>query len=122
MCFNACLGWKKSDSFSYKEINCKKYADSLKKISSAIIIDVRTPKEFAKSHIANAINMSYFDDKFAQRIDSLPKSANIYIYCHTQHRSPFAARTMKRLGFKQVIDLKGGFIRWERKNYPIQKI
>lgn len=43
------------------------------------------------------------------------------MYCQTQHRSPLASKKMKKMGFKKIIDLKGGFVKWEKNQLAIQK-
>ncbi len=97
------------------------YEQKIAALPDAVIVDVRTNKEYNKSHIQKAINISYFGGDIKKHIDTLDKSKPIFIYCQTQHRSPLTAKIMKRRGFKHVIDLKGGFMKWENENKPQQK-
>jgi rhodanese-related sulfurtransferase len=120
--FSSCNGWKHNIHFDYYELKCAEFQNKLINSKEKFtLIDVRTEREYNKSHISGAINISYFGRDFNSKIDSVEKSNPVFIYCHTQHRSPYAARVMKKKGFKTVYDLKGGFIRWENKNFPITK-
>ncbi|MCK6650030.1 MAG: rhodanese-like domain-containing protein [Bacteroidia bacterium] len=110
----SCNAWKHSTSFQYEELMVAEYEQKMANTGNAIIVDVRTNKEYAKSHINNAINISYFGGDIKKYIDTLDKSKPVFIYCQTQHRSPLTAKIMKKKGFKHVIDLKGGFVKWEK--------
>ncbi len=115
--FFSCNSWKHSDSFTYEEMDCEHYKQQLELNSDLIIVDVRTEKEYKKSHIKNAINISYFGGNIKKYIDTLDKNKTVFIYCQTQHRSPITAKIMKKKGFKKVIDLKGGFVKWKVKDW-----
>lgn len=115
----SCNGWKKSKSFSYTEVDYKQFDSQLKSDSNYILVDVRTPKEYRNGHMSNAINVSYFHSWFSDSIQKLDRNKTIYMYCQTQHRSPLASRKMKKMGFKKIVDLKGGFMKWENNKMPI---
>ncbi|MCC6182962.1 MAG: rhodanese-like domain-containing protein [Bacteroidia bacterium] len=116
-----CNNWKHSTNFSYHELNYIEFEKQLKLDSNYLLIDVRTPREYLKGHIKNAINMSYFHSWFTDSIQKLDKSKTIYMYCQTQHRSPLASKKMKKMGFKKIVDLQGGFVKWEKNQLAIQK-
>lgn len=80
----------------------------LKGNADHIIIDVRTPAEHRKSHLHGAVNYSYFSLKFGRMVEHLDRNELVFLYCETGHRSPLAARRMKRKGFRRVVDMKGG--------------
>jgi rhodanese-related sulfurtransferase len=84
------------------------------KVKRGQIIDVRTPNEFMQGHISNAKNIDFFDANFADRIARLPKEKTVFIYCQSGMRSKKAARLMVDLGFKEVIELSGGYLAWKR--------
>ena len=88
--------------------------------SNVNIIDVRTEKEYQKSHIEGAINASYFSGNFKQIIDTLhfDTSKTTLIYCETQHRSLFAAKILYKKGFDKIIDLDRGMRIWRKENFP----
>ena len=70
----------------------------------ALVIDVRTPDEFANGHIDGAINIPF--DQTAQRLNDLPsdKTAPIVLYCRSGRRSSVAARTLAQHGYTNILD------------------
>ncbi|MBK7308206.1 MAG: rhodanese-like domain-containing protein [Chitinophagaceae bacterium] len=98
--------------FSYSKITPATYAAILKDSSNYYLIDVRTAAEYKRSHLPGAVNFSYLNFHFGRDVDSLDRNKPVLVYCQTCHRSPLAARKMKRLGFRKVYDLKGGYQKW----------
>ena len=119
--FTSCHSWKNSKTFSYSELSFTDFNNSLKNDSNYIIVDVRTPKEYRNGHMKNAVNVSYFGTIFTDSIKTLDRKKTIYMYCQTQHRSPLASKKMRKLGFVKIIDLTGGFMKWENNQMPIEK-
>ena len=89
------------------------FAESITKTENKLLLDVRTPEEFAAGHIENAQNINFYEN-FEQNIASLDKDETIYIYCAKGGRSAKAAQILKENGFT-VIDLEGGYTAWEAK-------
>lgn len=116
-----CNSWKTSKNFNYQEMPVSDFLKTMNNDNNYIIVDVRTPKEYRNGHMKHALNVSYFGTTFTDSIKTLDRSKTIYMYCQTQHRSPFASKKMKKLGFKKIIDLKGGFVKWENNEMPIEK-
>ena len=92
----------------------EEYAKALEEDSTAFLIDVRTPEEYAQGHIEGAVLMNVMDeDKFADGIDSLSSEHTYYIYCRSGRRSQSAALQMAQQGLK-VVDLQGGYNAWQK--------
>jgi len=81
-----------------------------------ILIDVRTPGEFAGGHIEGAININV--QEIGQRLDEIPSDKPIVLYCRSGNRSAQAARILDGAGFEGVYDL-GGIQAWQRDGYPV---
>lgn len=97
-------------------------ATELKKVNDQILlIDVRTPGEFASGHIENSINIDYKADNFKELIGELDPNQEIYVYCKVGGRSGRSAKIMRDMGFKNIYDLKGGIIAWEKEGYKTIK-
>lgn len=77
-----------------------------------LLLDVRTPEEFAEGHIEGARNLNFFDSDFREQLDKLDKEEPIFIYCRSGNRSGKAGKIMQELGFEQVYDLEGGYMAW----------
>lgn len=116
----SCNAWKHNATFNYSDHKCEDFIKLMNADSNFVVVDVRTPKEYRKGHMKNAINISYFNNWFTDSISKLNREKTIYMYCQTQHRSPLASKKMKKMGFKKIIDLKGGFMKWENKKLPIE--
>lgn len=102
--------------FGQKGIDLKPEAFRIKLLEkeNAQLVDIRTPREWEKGMLENAVGINFFDD-FKVHIDSLDKTRPTFIYCQTGHRSPSAMRKMKRLGFQEVYNLDGGLRMWRKK-------
>lgn len=89
-------------------------ADFAKTISdpAVVVIDVRTPGEYASGHIANATNIDVESGMFEQQIASLDKSKTYAVYCHSGRRSANAASIMSKAGFTKIYNLDGGVTAW----------
>lgn len=78
-----------------------------------IILDVRTPEEFAAGHLKNAININYYDKDFAQRVSSQDKRKKVVVYCAVGGRGGQALTKTDALGFQYVLNMKGGYNAWK---------
>ena len=76
-------------------------------LDSRVVIDVRTPAEYAAGHIAGAQNIDVEAADFASRISTLDKTAAYLVYCHSGRRSAIAADQMAAAGFTDIVDAGG---------------
>jgi len=86
-----------------------------------VIIDVRTPEEFADGHIENAINLDYNSETFRDELNKLDKNKTYLIYCRSGSRSGSALNIMKELNFREVYNMLGGIIDWKAAGLPTTK-
>ncbi len=97
------------------------FIERVKTDTSAIILDVRQPEEFAEGHLAQAINLDWLNQTvFINGLAKLNKQKTYYIYCRSGRRSQAAAGKLKAEGF-QVVDLKGGYLHWVELGLPVVK-
>ncbi len=100
-----------------------KQADAAKadpKKKPITVLDVRTPDEFSKGHLANAVNVDFHDDQFKEAIAKLDKSKPYLVHCAAGGRSAKTRDLMKSLGFKTVYHLEGGMKAWEAAGGPVK--
>ena len=74
----------------------------------AVVIDVRTPEEFASGHLADARNIDVQSDSFHAEVDELDRDAAYVLYCRSGARAGAAAEMMLDMGFTDVANA-GGF-------------
>ncbi len=86
---------------------------------SAMVIDVRTPGEFAQGYINHAVNINYNSPNFSNDIDKLDKHKSYFVYCYSGGRSSKAASYMRSNGFIKVYELMNGMLAWNSKNLPL---
>lgn len=79
------------------------------------LIDVRMKSEFDEGHIKGAKNFHIYGKEFQDSILTLDKEKPVYVYCKAGARSEEAALELKKVGFKKVYDLKGGFSSWKNR-------
>ena len=99
-------------------------ADFQKKLTTdntAIILDVRTPQEYANGHLANATAINFFDTDFKEKASKLDKTKPVYVYCAVGGRSAKASKVLQESGFKTVYNLLGGFNGWTAAGLPSVK-
>lgn len=87
---------------------------------NVVLIDVRTPQEFAQGHIEGALNIDFYGDNFENDIHAINQSKTILVYCKSGNRSGKAANILAKNNFKSVYDLSGGISNWMASGKPIQ--
>jgi len=75
---------------------------------SAVLIDVRTPEEYAEGHIKGAINIDAQGEDFVAKLRELDKEVPYFVYCRSGGRSAIAVSAMKSEGIKSIVELEGG--------------
>ena len=90
-------------------------ADFAAKIAdkSIVLVDVRTPSEFASGHISGATNIDFESGSFESDIKKLDKSKVYAVYCRSGNRSGQATALMAKNGFATIFNLEGGIINWQ---------
>ena len=99
-------------------LSATEFADKIKELPTATLIDVRTPDEFSKGHLANANNYDWNGTEFDNQIAPLDKSEPVFVYCLSGGRSSSAANKMRSEGFTQVYEMDGGIMKWRGANLP----
>ena len=84
-----------------------------------VVIDVRTPAEYATGHLRDAVNLDVQSSDFAARLADLDVSTSYAVYCQSGHRSELALEKLAAAGFTHVVDLTGGVPAWTAQGYPL---
>lgn len=100
------------------KLSAREFADQLQASEDAVIIDVRTPEEYAGGHIEQARNMDWNNPDFGSQAATLDHSKPVFIYCLSGGRSAAAAAELRKKGFKTVHELTGGMLSWRAEKLP----
>jgi phage shock protein E len=84
-----------------------------------VILDVRTAQEYRSGHLNGSINLDFRSTSFADKLAVLDRGNAYLVYCRTGVRSGRAAALMKSLGFREIYDLAGGMVGWQRDGFEI---
>ncbi len=100
------------------EVRPAELAGEMAGAASPVLLDVRSPREFAAGHIAGAINVPV--TSLSGRLPSLGRldGRPVVAICLSAHRSPPAVRLLRRTGI-DARQLAGGMIAWRMAGLPV---
>lgn len=101
-----------------RNLTAIEFAEKIKQMPDAQVLDVRTPGEFSKGHIIDAKNVDWNGSDFEKETATLDKSKPVFVYCLSGVRSGQAASKMRTDGFQEVYELEGGIMKWRASNLP----
>ena len=110
--FNFCVG----QQLFYSIISVSDARAMIQSSSNVLVIDVRTPEEYAQGHLKGAINIPLSD--LPLRIGGLEHNRPIIVYCQTGSKSAQASTILVRAGFTKVYSMEGGITAWTNSGYP----
>lgn len=84
----------------------------------AVLIDIRTPDEWATGVLEGAQKVDWFVD-FKAQTEGWDKEKAYYLYCRSGGRSRSASDFMSTAGFKEVYNMLGGIRAWNSAEYPV---
>lgn len=87
----------------------------------ALIIDVRESNEYSTGHIINSVHIPLSGLKSRLKELEKHKTQKVILACRSGHRSSQACATLKKEGFEQVFNLRGGVMAWDSANLPLIK-
>jgi len=81
------------------------------------VLDVRRKPEWETGHIEGAINWPL--DEFRVSLPEVDREAPLAVMCKSGYRSMIASSILQRAGFKNVINVIGGFDAWQNEALPV---
>ncbi len=84
-----------------------------------VILDVRTPEEFAEGHVEGAVLLDFYREDFAEQLAALDPDVSYVLYCRSGNRSGQTRALMSDLGFTDVEDVEGGIVNWQTAGLPV---
>lgn len=92
----------------------------LEQDKNVVILDVRTPGEYASGHLKNAQHIDFYAADFSQRLQSLDPATSYVVYCAVGGRSREAVQLMAGMGFQQVYDSSEGYSSLKSTGVPVE--
>jgi NADPH-dependent 2,4-dienoyl-CoA reductase/sulfur reductase-like enzyme/rhodanese-related sulfurtransferase len=80
--------------------------EELASATPPVVLDVRTEKEWKAGHVRGALHVPV--DELRARVGTLPRGRRIAVHCRSGFRAHLALRTLKELGFEDVVNVTGG--------------
>jgi hydroxyacylglutathione hydrolase len=106
-----------SDIVSYKNVTPAQVKDLIVD-KDYYVIDVRNRNEWESGHIPGANHLMLGNLK--EKLVSIPKNKKIIVQCQSGARSAIGVSVLQANGFKNVLNMKGGFSAWKDKGFPIE--
>jgi rhodanese-related sulfurtransferase len=100
----------------FKEIKAAQF-EKERKSRKSVLLDVRTPEEFARGHIPGAVNLDINSPAFFQKAAQFDKKKTILVNCHAGSRGAIASAELAKMGFKTICNLEGGLAAWEKEGH-----
>jgi len=88
------------------------------RLDSVILLDTRAPGEYEVSHIKGAQMIDYDNFKLKD-VKSIPKDAEVVVYCSVGYRSERIGEKLKKAGFENVKNLYGGIFDWKNQGNQV---
>lgn len=104
-----------------KHVNAEGADKLLKANKDVVVLDIRTADEFSDGHLIGAKNIDFYAKDFGQKLGGLDKARTYLVHCAGGGRSTKSLEQFKKLGFKSVYHLDGGFNAWEEAGKPVAK-
>ena len=95
----------------YENLGSRVFEQKFNEHPNAVLVDVRTPVEFQRERIPNAINIDVISGGFLKQIATLDKTKTYFVYCRSGGRSAQACSVMANEGLI-VYNLSGGISNW----------
>ena len=90
----------------------------LKEKKEIVVLDVRTPDEFAAGHLQGAKNIDFMEDDFAKKLAEV-EGRPIIVHCGSGGRSTKALKALETRNFPQIYHLKSGYKGWVKAGKPV---
>lgn len=97
-----------------KNITKEEWKELLAQEENAVVLDVRTPEEWAEGIIPNAGMLNYYEtDKLVATLTDMDQDKAYYVYCRSGKRSANTCQIMNQMGFETTYNLIGGMMGWD---------
>jgi rhodanese-related sulfurtransferase len=93
-------------------------AERLGSDAPPLVLDVRTPEEYASGHVPGALNLPH--DELGGRLPEIEgrRGDEVVVYCERGGRAAAAEDLLRRAGFSRVRHLEGDMSGWRSSSLP----
>lgn len=84
-----------------------------------LLLDVRTPTEYAQGHLAGALNLPVDEVAARHGVLDIPRDREVVVYCKSGKRAARARDTLQSLGYTRVRLLDGSADGWRADGRPL---
>jgi hydroxyacylglutathione hydrolase len=92
-------------------------AEELADTAAPMVLDVRTPSEWAAQHIEGSVNVPL--NHLVERMGEVPRDRRVTVHCAGGYRSSIAASLLHQSGITNVAEMAGGLAAWEAAHLPL---
>ena len=100
-----------------KRVSAPEVAEELASIGPPLLLDVRTPREWAAKHVDGSVNVPL--NHLQERIAEIPRERSIAVHCAGGYRSSIAASILQQYGITNLTEMAGGLAAWEAARLPV---
>ncbi len=111
-------GCSSSSSSSVQNVSAPEFLTAAA-VPGTVVVDVRTPGEYAAGHVEGAVNIDVESADFGAQIAALPTDTTYAVYCRSGRRSAAATDQMAEAGFTSLVNLQGGVADLQGAGAPI---
>jgi hydroxyacylglutathione hydrolase len=103
-----------------RRISAPEVSAELASISPPLLLDVRTPREWATKHVEGSVNVPL--NHLQERIAEVPRERSIAVHCAGGYRSSIAASILQQHGITNLTEMAGGLAAWEAARLPVVSV
>jgi hydroxyacylglutathione hydrolase len=97
--------------WSTERISAPLLAEELAGADPPLLLDVRSPREWAARHIDNSVNIPL--NHLQERVPEIPRNHRIAVHCAGGYRSSIAASILHQYGITDLVEMAGGLAAWD---------
>ena len=98
--------------------------DKARQAKDAVVVDVRSPEEFAAGHIPGAVNVPVSGkgaEDFDKKVMAVAKDKTVLVHCRSGVRSGRAVERLRQMNVAEIIEFPKGWVAWSEAGKPVEK-
>ena len=104
-----------------QNLKATEVSEALKKDDTIVVLDIRTPAEYAEGHLAGAKNIDFKAEDFEAKIGELDSGKAYVVHCKSGGRSSLSMQKFSAKGFTHILHMDDGYLGWTEAKLPVEK-